>query len=205
VAHWKKVGKQALAHLARRPLAIGRQPVASVPKAVHKVRIDGEDRFWIDSVEGLLGLVEIGAVELSALNATIDDLERPDQLVFALPARDWRKAVDIAMRLRTLLKAEGLESWPKLTGGPELHVMVPIEPDLDWQEAQRYSEDIAKRLASTAIDCRYNRRGATVIAAFSPRALPHFPIAAAVEWKELPRIEQPDAFKMQEPRGRKRL
>ena len=198
VAHWKKVGKKALDHLARRPLAIGRQPVADIPKAVHKVRVDGQDRYWVDSVAGLLGLVEIGAVELSALNATIDDLERPDQLVFALPfsvsGRDWKKAVDIALRLRTLLKAEGLESWPKLTGGPELHVMVPIEPDLDWREAQRYSEDIAKRLAGAAIDCRYNKRGAAAIAAFSPRALPHpstagFPIAAVAEWTQLMHIE----------------
>jgi bifunctional non-homologous end joining protein LigD len=160
------------------------------------VRIDGEDRFWVDSFEGLLGLVEIGAVELSALNATIDDLERPDQLVFALPARDWKKAVDAAVRLRTLLKAEGLESWPKLTGGPELHVMVPIEPDLDWREAQRYSEDIAKRLSSAAIDCRYNRRGAAAIAAFSPRALPHLPIAAAIDWPQLPRLSGPDSLRL---------
>ncbi len=119
------------------------------------------------------------------MNATIDDPERPDQLVFALPAKDFKKAVDTAQRLRTLLKTEGLDSWAKLTGGPELHVMVPIEPDLDWREAERYADQLARRLSNTAIDCRYNKRGAAAIAAWSPRALPGLPIAEPVEWSEL--------------------
>jgi len=101
---------------------------------------------------------------------------------------------DTALRLSTLLRAEGLESWPKLTGGRELHVMVPIEPDLDAGEALRYSEQLAGRLAKANIDCRYNKPGATAIAAFSPRALPGFPIAAPVEWEQVRRGIAPDAF-----------
>ena len=183
-AYWKKVAKQALVHLARRPLKLAGNALAKPPKAVRKL---GDDRFWIDSVDGLLGLVEMGAVELSAANVTIDDLERPDVLVFSLTA------ADAALRLRTLLQAEGLESWPKLTGGRELHVMVPIEPDLDAQEALRYSEQLASRLGNAAIDCRNNRPRAAAIAAFSPRALPGFPVAAPVEWPQLQRGIAPDA------------
>ena len=186
-AYWKKVGKQALAHLARRPLRLVGTALAKPPKAVRKL---GDDRFWIDSVDGLLGLVEMGAVELSAANVTIDDLERPDMLVLSVTA------ADTALRLRTLLQAEGLESWPKLTGGRELHVMVPIEPDLNAEEALRYSEQLAGRLANASIDCRYNKPGAAAIGAFSPRALPGFPIAAPVEWSQLQRGLAPDAFTM---------
>jgi len=130
----------------------------------------------------------MGAVELHAANVTIDDLERPDMLVFSVTA------ADAALRLHTLLKAEGLESWPKLTGGRELHVMVPIEPDLDQREALRYSEQLAGRLAKSNIDCRYNQPGATAIATFSPRALPGFPTAAPVDWVQLQRGVAPDAF-----------
>ena len=141
-----------------------------------------------DSAEGLLGLVEMGAVELLVANVMVDDLERPDMLVFGVTA------ADTALRLRTLLAAEGLESWPKLTGGRELHVMVPIEPDLDAGEALRYSEQLASRLAKASIDCRHNKPGATAIAAFSPRALPGFPIAAPVQWEQIQRGLAPDAF-----------
>ena len=202
--YWKKVAKEALVHLARRPLMPVRNgPMPALPKAVRRVRIDGEDRFWIDSLDGLLGLVEIGAVELHACNVTIDDIERPDMLVFSLAARadaDWKKVVETAVRLRALLQAEGLESWPKLTGGRELHVMVPIEPDLNWQEAHRYSEEIAGRLPNTAVDCRYNARGAAAVGAWSPRALPGFPLAAPVAWAQLQRGVRPDAFTMQQHR-----
>ncbi len=186
-AYWKKVCKQALAHLARRPLKLVGTQLAKPPKAVRKL---DDGRFWIDSVDGLLGLVEMGAVELLAANVTIDDLERPDMLVLSVTA------ADTALRLRTLLQAEGLESWPKLTGGRELHVMVPIEPDLNAAEALRYSEQLAGRLANASIDCRYNKPGAAAIAAFSPRALPGFPIAAPVEWSQLQRGLAADAFTM---------
>ena len=181
LAHWKKVGKQALKLIARRPLkVVGPGGTRDVPKGV-------------SSVDGLLELIEGGAVEIHAANATTDDPERPDLLVFSLPAREgaeWKKAVETAGRLRMLLDAEGLASWPKLTGGPELHVMVPIEPDLSWQEAERYAEEIARRLPGASIDCRHNRRGTMTIAAFSPRLLPGFPTAAPVEWPELGHILQ---------------
>jgi len=205
-AYWKKVGKKALAHLAKRPLDLVRHgPLPPLPKAVRKVPIDGTERFWIDSVEGLLGLVEIGAIELRPWNATIDDVEKPDLLVFSLPARngtDWKKVVDTAGRLRSVLQAEGLESWPKLTGEAELQVMVPIEPDLSWPEAHRYSEQIAAKLAGAVIDCSYNKRGAAAIGAFSPRALPGFPIAVPLDWKELMGGVRPDAYTLQKPGGR---
>jgi bifunctional non-homologous end joining protein LigD len=150
-------------------------------------------------------LVEICAVELSPWNATIGDVEKPDLLVFSLPARngaDWKKVVDTAGRLRTVLQAEGLESWPKLTGEAELHVVVPIEPELSWPEAHRFSEQIAARLAGAVIDCSHNKRGAAAIGAFSPRALPGFPIAARVDWKELMGGVRPDAYNLQRPGGR---
>jgi bifunctional non-homologous end joining protein LigD len=191
-AYWKKVARQALVHLARRPLKLVGGMAGKPPKAVRKA---GDDRFWIDSVEGLLGLVEMGAVELHAANVTIDDPERPDMLVFSVTT------ADAALRLHTLLKTEGLESWPKLTGGRDLHVMAPIEPDLSAAEAMRYSEQLAARLAKANIDCRYNKPGTTAIAAFSPRALSGFPIAAPVEWAQVQRGIAPDAFTIVQPSG----
>jgi bifunctional non-homologous end joining protein LigD len=187
-AHWKKVGKKALVHLARRPLELTPQRLSSdAPKSVRRIKVGDGHRSWIDSVEGLLDLVEMGAVELSPWNATIDDIEHPDLLVFSVGT------VETALRLRDLLEAEGLDSWPMLTGSKELHVMVPIEPELTWQEALRYSQQIAGRVAGGGVDCRYNAKGAAAIGAWSPRALPGFPVAAPVEWGELQKGLQPDS------------
>jgi bifunctional non-homologous end joining protein LigD len=98
-AYWKKVWKQALPHLRRRPLKLvrhvkgttfyhkGRLP--PVPEAMHKLKIEKREggegtRLWVNDLAGLLGLVDIGAVELHPWNARIDDTEHPDMLVFEL-------------------------------------------------------------------------------------------------------------------------
>jgi bifunctional non-homologous end joining protein LigD len=232
-AYWKKVAKDALAYLGRRPLRLvrhvegktfyhqGRLP--PVPAAVHQLKVEkrggGEGiRLWVDSLEGLLGLVEIDVVELHPWGSTIDDIERPDGLVFSLEPGDeldWRFIVDSAQEMRALLKTEGLESWPKLTG-TGVHVMAPIEPDLDWDEALAYSRSIAEQLAASApdryvttaqgkrrgrlyLDWQRNGRGITAIGAYSPRALRGFPVVAPVAWRALERGMRPDAFTMRKP------
>jgi hypothetical protein len=57
---------------------------------------------------GLLGLVAMDAVEVHPWNATVDDLEHPDRLVFDLDPGDgvaWDFVVETAMKMRDLLKA----------------------------------------------------------------------------------------------------
>jgi bifunctional non-homologous end joining protein LigD len=238
-AYWKKVAPDALAYLARRPLRLVRHvggkifyhrgAFPAVPKAVHQLPIEkrtgGEGiRLWVDDLEGLLGLVELDVVELHPWGSTVDDLERPDSLAFCLePGQgiEWQFIVEAALQMRALLEAEGLDSWPKLSG-TGVHVMAPIEPDLDWDEAHAYSKGLAERLAATAPD-RYvtsaplakrqgrlflnwlsNGRGTTAVGAYSPLALPGFPVAAPVGWRELERGVRPDAFTIQKPPRRPR-
>jgi bifunctional non-homologous end joining protein LigD len=237
-AYWTKVAKNALEYLGRRPLKLvrhvdgvtffhqGRLP--QVPDAVHELRIEtragGEGvRLWVDSLDGLLGLLDIGVVELHPWGSTVDDIERPDNLVFVLEpddGADWKFATETALAMRELLRAEGLDGWPKLTG-TGVHVMVPIEPELGWDEAHRYSKSIAERLAATAPE-RYvttaaragrerrlyvnwlcNGRGATALGAYSPRAFRGIPVAAPVSWRELERGTRPDAYTIFRPPWRR--
>src|SRR5215217_3427659 len=77
--YWRRVAKRALPYLTRRPLTLVRHvngltffhegPLPPVPPAVHELRTrksGGEEgtRLWVDSLEGLLGLVSIGVVEV---------------------------------------------------------------------------------------------------------------------------------------------
>lgn len=80
-AYWAKIWKRALTHLGRRPLKLVRHvngtifyhmgKLPPVPDAVHKLTIEKREggvgtRLWVDDLDGLLGLVEIGAIELHA-------------------------------------------------------------------------------------------------------------------------------------------
>lgn len=234
--YWRFVAAQALPYLARRPLKLvrhergmtyyhkGRLP--PVPESVHQLHIEKREggtgtRLWVDDLDGLLGLVHMGVVELHTWNSTVDDLEHPDLMVFDLdpgPGVGTGFVVEIAVALREVLGHEGLDSWPKLTGGKGVHVMVPLgDRKLSHDESHRYSRRLAEQIASAQpgrlttssalaardgrlfIDYLRNGRGTTAVATYSPRVRRGFPIAAPIPWQALERGIQPDAFTLAQP------
>jgi bifunctional non-homologous end joining protein LigD len=232
-AYWRRVWRKALKYLGRRPLKLVRHvngttfyhkgPLPDVPPAVHRLivqkREGGEGtRLWVNNLAGLLGLLEIGAVELHPWNSTVDDIEHPDVLVFDLDPGEgveWAFVKDTALALRELLRTEGHEdTWPKLTGGKGVHVMVPIERGMTHDQAHAHCKRLVDRLAATDparyttsatlakrprrlfLDYLRNGRGTTAAGAYSPRARPGFPIAAPITWRELKQGNRPDAFTM---------
>ncbi len=233
--YWKKVARRALKHLGGRPLKLVRHvhgttfyhmgPLPPVPAGVRQLKVrkreGGEGtRLWVEDVRGLLGLLEIGAIELHPWNARVDDIEHPDMLVFDLdPGKgvEWPFVMETAFALRELLRHEGLQSWPKVTGGKGLHLMVPLSREMTHDEAHRYSRSVALRLAATApdqytvsaamaqrsgrlfIDYLRNGRGTTAVGAWSPRARAGFPIAAPVTWKQVAAGIRPASFTLLRP------
>jgi bifunctional non-homologous end joining protein LigD len=193
---------------------------------VHTLRVEKREggtgtRLWIDDVAGLLGLVEIGAVELHTWNCTVQDIEHPDVMVFDLdpgPGVAWSFVTETALAIRELLKEEGLESWPKLTGGKGVHLMAPLrEQRMSHDEVHRYSRSLVQQIAATQPD-RYttsatmtardgrlfldylrNGRGTTAVATYSPRVRPGFPIAAPTTWAALESGIRPEAYTMSRP------
>jgi bifunctional non-homologous end joining protein LigD len=155
----------------------------------------GGARLWVDDLEGLLGLAEIGVVELHPWAATADDYEHADQLVFHLDPGTrvaWDIVTKSALALRDVLEEEeGLACWPKLTGGKGVHVMAPLVPKkLTHDAAHAYAKRFAARMAADDpqryvmvadparragkifIDYLRNGRGTTAIGTYSPRARP---------------------------------
>jgi bifunctional non-homologous end joining protein LigD len=239
--YWAKVANDALVYLGHRPLKLVRHthrttfyhkgPLPPVPDSVHQLRIEKREggagvRLWVDSLDGLLGLVAIGAVELHPWAATADDIEHADYVVFDLdPGEDvaWDFVVETAFKMREALAAEGLESWPKTTGGKGLHVVAPLPRKLAHDAAHAFAKRMAERIAATAphryvtsaalakrpgrlfIDYLRNGRGTTAIGAYSPRARRGFPIARPVSWAQVERAIASDAFTMERlgPRARR--
>jgi DNA primase len=150
-------------------------PLPPIPEAVHQLQIEkrkgGEGtRVWVDDEAGLLGLVQMKVVEIHPWGAKIDDIEHPDTLVFDLDPGEgieWDFVVETAVRLRDLLAQQGLDSWPKTTGGKGLN----IEPKMAWNEAHEYTRELADRLASTAPG-RYTTSAAFLHPREGARAVP---------------------------------
>jgi DNA primase len=213
--YWARVAHRALKYLARRPLELVRDtpdPLPVLPASVHVLRPKGflgdtVPPVWIENLEGLLGLVDIGAIELHPWNCTVDEPDYPDVLVFDLEGIEWRAVTKAALALRNTLAADGLTSWPNVTGTNGIQVMVSLQSRVTYDLAQRYSVAIARRVmakdpASNGrlfIHTEGNYRTRTTIGPYSPRARPGFPIAAPVSWKRIERGIRADAFAITHP------
>jgi bifunctional non-homologous end joining protein LigD len=126
----------------------------------------------------------------------------------------WQDVIEAAHLVRARLKGLGLESWPKTTGGKGPHLHVPFEPELCWDDVFAFSRAFAESLAASErgfttsfnkadregrilIDYKRNYGTSIAIAAFSPRARPHAPVAVPVSWREVTRKLEPDGWTVQ--------
>jgi bifunctional non-homologous end joining protein LigD len=190
------------------------------PDAFRRVEIkekDGElaDYLYIEDAAGLAAAAQMGVLELHVWGAHIDKLEKPDRLVLDLdPAEDvpFSLVKTAAQDLRDVLSAAELQSFPLLTGGKGIHVVVPLERRQDWSVLKRFAAALARTLSANEperfiakatkagrkgrifIDWMRNERGATAIAPYSPRARTGAPVATPVSWRELARIESADKY-----------
>ena len=179
-------------------------------KAIRRVAIKEEDGaadyVAIDDLAGLIAMVQMGALELHPWGARAGDVEHPDLLTFDLdPAPDvaWTDVIEGAREVRRRLAALKLKSFVKTTGGKGLHVVVPLTPRADWDTAKRFAHDVVEAMAADApdrfttnmakkvrqgrifLDYLRNGRGATAVAAYSPRAREGAPVATPLAWDEL--------------------
>jgi len=240
-----EMANHILPDLSRRPLSLVRCPdgyedgcffqkhgASGFPEEIKRVSIREKsgkkaDYLYIDDVTGLAAAAQRGVIELHIWGAHIDDIEKPDRMVFDLdPAEDvsFAQVKQAAQDVRNTLSAAGLESFPLLTGGKGIHVVVPLERQQSWDTVKQFASGLARMLSSLEpdrfiaksakadrrgrifIDWLRNERGATAVAPYSPRARKGAPVAVPVNWGELSRIDSANKYKMDNVRARmKRL
>jgi DNA primase len=141
-----------------------------------------------------------------------DRTDRATHLVLDLdpPAADaFGMAVDAALLVREALAAAGLAGAVKTSGAKGVHVFVPIDDEATLEDAAAATRAIAARaehldprLATTAF-MKEDRGGkvfvdstrvggATVVAAYSPRARAHTPVSYPVGWDDLRNVTPTD-------------
>ena len=158
-----------------------------------------------DSIEAVVSLAQMGIVEIHTWNSTMEDIERPNRIVWDLdpgPAVTWKQVVTAAGVVRAVLKTLGLKSWVKTTGGRGLHVVVPITPEREVLECLEFSRDVSEAIVKTAprlytttfakvgrerkilIDYLRNNRTNTSVCAYSPRARTGATVSMPLDWSD---------------------
>jgi bifunctional non-homologous end joining protein LigD len=141
-----------------------------------------------------------------------DDLEHPDRIIIDLDpdaAISWATLAGAAAEVRKEFQKLGLESFLKSTGGKGLHVVVPIQPQHDWATIKQFAHAFvlslekskpalyltkmskSARTGKIYLDYLRNERGATAVAAFSPRARAGAPVSLPLHWNDLKLDERP--------------
>lgn len=232
-AYYEAIGPLMLEWAANRPLSLVRCPQGRSKKCffqkhntgsfgphVHSVPIrekDGalENYLYIENLTGILACVQMGTIEFHGWGSGTADIEKPDRLVFdldpdeSLTFSDVRKA---AQDLRHTLAGMGLQSFPLLTGGKGIHVVIPLKKEAAWPEVEDFTRRFAIAVATSEpdrftsnmskarrkgrifLDYLRNRRGSTAIMPYSARPHPGAPVAAPVNWSELENIESSGHF-----------
>jgi len=191
------------------------------PPQIRRFAVAGrsEEHLFVDSVPGLVALAQAGILEVHPWNSRVARIEQPDQVILDLDpdeALPFSRVAAAARRVRALLSDLGLESFVKTTGGKGLHVCVPLEPDLGWEELEAFTRGVAQRLArdepglftanmakaqrkgKVFVDYLRNVRGANAVGAFSTRARDNAPVSTPVDWDELDRLSGPADFTVAE-------
>jgi bifunctional non-homologous end joining protein LigD len=178
-----------------------------------------EDYLYFDDIRGLLASVQMGTVEFHGWGSKVDKVEYPDRLVFDLDpdvGLDFGKVKAAAGRLKALLEDLGLKSFPLLSGGKGIHVVVPLDQSKDWPtvksfadrfsraiseaEPQTFTANIRKveRKGRIFLDWLRNQRGATAVMPYSARAREGAPVAAPVAWAELGKYDSGHHFSIRD-------
>jgi bifunctional non-homologous end joining protein LigD len=231
--YYRAVAPLMLPWAANRPLSLVRCPQGRAKKCffqkhdagtfgphIHQIPIEEkkgeiEDYIFVSDQAGLMTCVQMGTIEFHGWGSSVADVEKPDRLVFDLDpdeGLDFGEVKRAARDLKRYLADMGLQTFPLVTGGKGLHVVVPLTPQAEWPEVkdfaqrfcvalataepERFTANLAKarRKGRIFLDYLRNQRGATAIMPYSARARERAPVSAPIVWDELDETESGARF-----------
>jgi bifunctional non-homologous end joining protein LigD len=223
-----------LPHIKGRPCSVIRAPdgikgqcffqrhaMRGMSSQIDLVRISGDREPYIEvnTVEGLIALGQIAAVEFHPWNCAPLEPNIPGRLVFDLdPAPDvaFDRVVVAANELRQRLEDIGLAAFCKTTGGKGIHVVTPLKTrgnaSVSWDEAKMFAGAVCQRMATDSpndylikmtkklrtgrifLDYFRNDRMATAVAPLSPRARAGATVSMPLTWSQVKKSLDPTRF-----------
>jgi bifunctional non-homologous end joining protein LigD len=226
IAYYRAVAQWLLPHLQGRPLTLERYPNGidepgfwekhiprGLPEWIPTVKTMQSERhapieFIICDEEATLAYVaNLASVVLHVWYSREPTLDVPDFILLDLdPVEGCTLATlaRVALAARAELAAVGVTPLVKTTGGSGLHVVIPLEPRYDWDQAKGFAELIARRIHEvepelTTLDRTIARRprgsvyldyvqvgkGKTYVAPFSVRPRDGAPVSMPIPWTEV--------------------
>ena len=170
-------------------------------------RRGGIEYCCVEESAALVWAGNMAAVEIHAPMALAADLATPRAVVFDFdpgPGTDIADCCEIALHVREILAAVGLEGWCKTSGSKGLQLYVPLNtPDPTHDQAAEFAlaagqvleKQLPKRVTTVMakaqrpgkifVDWSQNAHHKTTIAPYSLRARPAPTVSTPVTWEEV--------------------
>jgi len=182
----------------------GAKEISTIPITTNSK--ENEVYFYVENALGLISEAQMGTIEFHTWASRINELEKPDVMVFDLDPDDGMDLSTVRQGvkdLKSILSDLSLKSYLKTSGGKGYHVVVPFKPFVSWDVfhdfakrvaqvmeqkwPERYTSNIRKANRSNKIfiDWIRNVRGATSIAPYSLRSRKGAKVSMPIEWYEL--------------------
>jgi bifunctional non-homologous end joining protein LigD len=221
IDYYHRIAEYMLPHIAGRPITMKRYPDGVDGKFFYQKECPVHRPAWVDTVgvgegdvdfcvledaAGLVWMANLASLELHPLLVRENDLERPTLLVFDLdpgPPATLLECLEVGLRLRELLAEQGLECFPKTSGGKGLHIQAPLNTPVTFEDTKPFAHATAlllqKRMprlvtanmrtavrrGRVLVDWSQNDRHKSTVAPYSLRARERPRVSTPVTWEEV--------------------
>lgn len=161
----------------------------------------------VQDLPSLLWCINLGCIDLNPWYARCEDTDRPDFLHFDLdpgPGSDFKRVREVGLRVRDILGALNMPTYPKTTGSKGIHIYIPIVRGPSQKEVWTFAKAIALELerrhpdiltaeyskakrphGRVLVDFNQNQWGRTLASIYSIRPTPFAGASMPVTWEEV--------------------
>ena len=225
VEYYARIAPALLPHLHDRPLTLKRYPNGVEAGHFYEKQCPGHRPEWVateriqsereeraidyclaNDLPTLVWLGNLADLELHPSLSLAGDIERPTTLAFDLDPGAPADLVDccaVALWLRRVLEAVGLDAYPKTSGSKGLQVYVPLNTDVSYADTKPFAKAVAEllekehpdrvvsrmakelRRGKVFVDWSQNDRHKTTVSVYSLRARERPTVSTPVSWEEV--------------------
>jgi bifunctional non-homologous end joining protein LigD len=230
INYYVRIAPYLLPHLKQRPLTLkmyqqGLRGVAQyiknapsfTPKWIKKFAVPrrgrtGEiDYLVINDLPSLMWASNMNNIELHVFQAKAPKIQQPTMMVFDLDPGEpagVRESAQVAVMLKETLESLGLQSLLKTSGGKGLHVCVPLNTPVTYEQTEPFARGLAEwleraqpelvisrmtkslRKGKVFIDWSQNADFKTTVCVYSLRAKGEQPtVSFPLDWKRIDQVE----------------
>ncbi len=226
IDYYIRVAPWLLPHYAGRPVTLHRFPDGVKAQAFYEKDAPKHTPDWvtttdvprqkggkpiryicIDNLPTLVWCANIASLEFHLFLHRAGQLDRPDAVVFDLDPGEGATlatCAEVAFPLKSLLEANGLQCFPKVSGSKGLQIYVPVNSEITYGRTRSFAQAVANELARQSpqlvvaemaknlrhgkvfVDWSQNSDFKTTVGVYSLRAKSDEPfVSMPVTWEEL--------------------